>query len=81
MVSITAPPDGSSFPEGTSIGFTGTANDAEDGELSASLGWSSSIDGSLGTGDSLQATLSVGTHTITASVTDSGSLSGSESIQ
>ena len=45
MVSITAPPDGSSFPEGTSIGFTGTANDAEDGELSASLGWSSSIDG------------------------------------
>jgi hypothetical protein len=80
-VSITAPPDGSSYEVGTSITFTGTANDTEDGNISANLAWTSSIDGSIGSGGSFTiSTLSVGTHTITASVTDSGGLSGDDSI-
>jgi extracellular elastinolytic metalloproteinase len=80
VVTITAPADGTSVPDGTAITFTGTANDAEDGDISGSISWSSSIDGGLGSGASVNATLSVGTHTITASATDSGSLSGSDSI-
>ena len=77
-VVVTAPANGSSFPAGQQVSFTGTATDAEDGTLSGSLSWSSSLDGALGTGASVAtSTLSVGTHTVTASVTDSGGLSGS----
>ena len=80
-VSITAPSDGSSFVDGTSVSFTGTASDTEDGDLTASLSWSSNLDGAIGTGGSFStSSLSVGSHTITASVTDSGSLSGSDSV-
>jgi Subtilase family/Bacterial Ig domain len=80
-VTITAPANGSSFTQGTSISFTGSATDTEDGNLSASLAWTSSLNGAIGSGASFSTSaLSVGSHTITASVTDSGSLSGSASI-
>ena len=79
-VSITGPADGASVVEGTALTFTGTANDNEDGNLSANLTWNSNLDGALGTGASVGATLSVGGHTITASVTDSGGLPGSDQI-
>ena len=79
-VTITAPADGSTFTAGTSINFTGAASDTEDGDLTANLSWTSNLDGSIGSGGSLSTTLSVGTHTVTASVTDSGSLSGSDAI-
>jgi hypothetical protein len=80
IVTITAPPDGSTFTEGESITFTGTATDAQDGNISANLSWTSDLDGSLGTGASISTTLSIGTHLITADVTDSGGLSDSDSI-
>lgn len=80
-VSITAPADGSDADEGTSVTFSGTANDTEDGNLSGSLSWSSNLDGGIGSGASFSTSgLSVGTHVITASVTDSGGLSGSDAI-
>jgi len=80
-VTITAPPDGSAFEVGETVTFTGIASDVEDGDLSSALAWSSSIDGALGTGASLQiSTLSEGHHTITAQVTDSGGASGSDEI-
>jgi hypothetical protein len=80
-VSITSPNDGDSFTSGTSISFTGTATDAEDGGLSGALVWTSSADGQIGTGASFNnEALSVGTHMITASVTDSGNLTSSDSI-
>jgi len=47
-VSIAAPTDGSSFVDGTSITFTGSATDVEDGVLTSSLSWSSDIDGVFG---------------------------------
>lgn len=77
---ITSPPNGASYVVGTTVTFTGTANDNEDGNLTASMTWSSNIQGALGAGGSFtRSDLIVGTHVITASVTDSGSLSGSSS--
>ncbi|MEO5814463.1 MAG: PKD domain-containing protein [Gemmatimonadaceae bacterium] len=59
--------------QGTSISFAGSATDPEDGSLSgASLVWTSSRDGQIGTGTSFaKANLSTGTHTITLTATDS----------
>lgn len=71
-VTITAPANGSVFDDGASVTFTATAADAEDGDLSGDVSWSSDLDGALGTGASIvTSTLSLGVHTITASVADS----------
>ncbi len=83
QVMITAPANGTNVVQGTSITFTGTANDTEDGDLGALIEWTSNKDGVLGTGTSASiniSTLSPDTHTITASVTDSGGLVGTNSI-
>jgi FtsP/CotA-like multicopper oxidase with cupredoxin domain len=81
VVTITSPADLSTFTFGDSVTFTGTALDAEDGDISLSLSWNSNLDGVIGSGGSFSTTtLTVGTHTITASVTDSGALPGSASI-
>ncbi|MBL8936822.1 MAG: PKD domain-containing protein, partial [Archangium sp.] len=82
VVTITAPMSGTTVPSGSMVTFTGTAADAEDGALSgASVRWSSSRDGALGTGSSLTlSSLSVGTHTISFTATDSGGRSASASI-
>jgi parallel beta-helix repeat protein len=80
-VTISAPADGATYNQGENISFSGSATDAEDGDLTASIAWSSDLDGGLGTGGSVStSTLSVGTHNITAAVTDSGSLPGSDQI-
>ncbi len=81
VVTITAPANGSSVPFGTPVNFSGTATDAEDGNIAASLTWTSSINGTIGSGASFStSSLSAGTHTITASVTDSGGAPGSAQI-
>ncbi|MEM9235799.1 MAG: PQQ-dependent sugar dehydrogenase, partial [Verrucomicrobiota bacterium] len=81
QVAITAPTSGSSFDPGESITFIATATDAEDGDLSSSIAWVSDLDGPLGIGDSISiASLSDGNHTISASVNDSGSLMGNDSV-
>ncbi|MDX1390300.1 MAG: hypothetical protein R3344_14010, partial [Acidobacteriota bacterium] len=69
-VTITAPADASTLVGIFAIELTGTASDPEDGDLSSSITWSSSIDGALGTGGTINAPLSSGTHTITATVED-----------
>ena len=51
--------------------FEATATDLEDGDLGASLQWSSDVDGALGVGISFSLPLTIGPHQITASVTDS----------
>jgi serine protease len=79
-VTISSPANNATFDSGTSISFSGSASDVEDGNLTASLVWISNLDGEIGTGGSFSAELSNGTHTITASVTDSGGLAGSGSI-
>lgn len=80
-VSITSPGNGSSFLQGASVSFAGTATDNEDGNLAGSLSWSSNLDGGIGSGASFNTSgLSIGNHTITASVTDAGGLAGSDQI-
>ena len=82
IVTITAPPDGSRISERDSIVFTATAMDAEDGDLSADVVWTSSKDGRIGTGASIAVTgLSRGRHTIEAEVTDAAGQSGSDTIR
>ena len=80
-VSISAPADGSVVTEGDAVTFSGSASDAEDGDLSGSLVWTSDLDGQIGTGASFTTSgLSVGGHTVTASVTDSGGANGSDAV-
>jgi hypothetical protein len=79
-VSISSPADGASFNSGESISFSGSASDTEDGDLTAGLVWTSNLDGQIGIDGSFSAVLNDGTHTITASVTDSEGLVGSDSI-
>jgi len=81
VVTISAPADGSTFDNGAAITFTGSADDFEDGPLSANISWSSNIDGNLGTGETIAATLSGDSvHLITAEVTDSAGNTSSDSI-
>lgn len=81
LVLIQQPASGTTVPQGTSVAFLGTASDNQDGDLTAALSWQSSLQGALGTGGSFsRPDLVAGTHLITASVTDSGSLTGSSSI-
>lgn len=67
VLSIQSPLTGSIFEAGTSVTLGATATDAEDGDISASISWSSNLDGAL----TSPVVLSSGIHQITASVTDS----------
>jgi len=80
VVTIESPLNDDDFIITDSIFFQATATDLEDGDLSASIQWLSDIDGSFAVGNSIAAPLSAGTHLITASATDSGSLGSYDSI-
>jgi hypothetical protein len=80
VVTISSPIDGSKFTEGASITFVGSAEDPEDGNLTASLQWASDQVGQFGTGGSVTAVLPLGIHRISALVTDSGGKVGFTSI-
>ena len=79
-VTISTPSNGAVVAAGTSMTFSGSANDSQDGNLTSRMTWRSNIDGQIGTGGSFSRTLTSGTHTITASVTDNGGLAGQRSI-
>ena len=81
-VAITSPADGSTLPAGQTVLFQGSAYDANDGELTGdALLFTSSRDGELGRGSTLQVSgLTVGSHTITLSATDSGNNTATASI-
>jgi VCBS repeat-containing protein len=81
QVAISSPTDGDSFNQGNEVGFTASASDIEDGDLTAVISWESNIDGFMGTGGDIQfAYLSLGEHTITASAIDSSNLIGSDQV-
>ena len=81
VVNISSPLDASAYEVADSITFTGIASDTEDAGLGAgNLAWSSNIDGNIGSGATFSRTLSSGAHTITASATDSGGKTGSDSV-
>jgi len=79
-VLIDAPVNNVNIANGESILLQATATDAEDGDLSASILWASSIDGSLGSGNVINVNLGTGVHLITASVIDSMGVTSSTNI-
>src|SRR5262249_29208157 len=73
VVHISAPASGTSVTLGTAVTFSATATDAESGNLSTSIAWTSSLNGPIGNGPTINVgALSPGTHTITARVQDAG---------
>ena len=79
-VVISSPSNRSTFASGDVVNFSGSADDAQDGTLTAAIRWTSSVDGPIGTGGSVSRILSSGVHTITASVTDSAGLTASSQV-
>ena len=64
-VSITAPVAGA---VSTTLTLSGVATNAEGGDASSQINWSSNVDGALGKGASIEVTLTAGAHTLTAEV-------------
>lgn len=83
VATITTPANGATFDEGVAITLTGTGTDAEDGALTgASLQWTSSLAGALGTGASVTfSNAALGRHRIVLTVTDSQGLTGLASVE
>jgi hypothetical protein len=79
VVTIQSPAAGTTAPFGPGVTLSATAIDAQDGDLSAHIAWSSSLDGSLGTGASLTRNLTLGSHVLTAVATDNDLNRGSAS--
>jgi hypothetical protein len=81
-VTIQTPAAGATYAQGEAISFTGSAIDPEYGTLTgASLVWTSSLDGQIGTGGSFtRDDLSAGTHTITLTATDPRGAVGTVSV-
>ena len=83
-VNILAPMGSSSYYGDQDVSLMATADDPQDGSLTgASVVWTSSLNGSLGTGTSLSVeadTLTEGTHLITAMATDSLGLTNTASV-
>lgn len=79
---ITGPATGSTYTSGQRIEFRGMAADDEDGMLGDdALVWTSSRDGAIGTGSTFDYNgLSVGSHDVTLTATDSDGLQGTEQI-
>jgi uncharacterized repeat protein (TIGR01451 family) len=81
VVQITDPADSAVFDPGDLVTFVASATDDEDGDLSPSIAWASSLDGALGSGRTVStSTLSTGVHAISATVTDSHGGVGADSI-
>jgi subtilisin family serine protease len=71
-VTITSPGVGTMVQPGTAVTFHASAIDPEDGDVSSSISWSSTLMGSLGTGASItRSNLVMGTHVIVATAHDS----------
>jgi len=81
-ITISHPLDGADVEEGDTVLFAANVSDEEDDDNTLGLIWMSNLDGSFGAGtidDSgyvgfTTTTLSLGTHIVTATVTDSGGL-------
>lgn len=81
-VEITSPSDGAAVSADTELALRGSATDPEEGELTGSaLTWTSNQEGIIGEGSEATAIdLSLGSHEITLSATDSEGAQGSASV-
>jgi hypothetical protein len=73
---VSSPTNGQLISESNSLLLEAVATDPEDGDISSTILWNSSLDGAI----TSPALLSVGTHEITAEVFDSAGLSASKSV-
>lgn len=81
LLSITEPRDGAVFAPGETVVLEAYGWDPTDGELPpGSFRFSSSKDGSLGTGSPLPATLSTGNHVLTVTATNASGVSSTASV-
>jgi hypothetical protein len=83
VVTITSPPTGSSYACPATVSFTAQANDAENGNLTGSIAWSDNGTGFGSPGGSTSrpyACTEVGSHNVTARVTDLGGLTDADTI-
>jgi len=77
---ITSPTTADTLTTLVPVDFIGSAFDAENGDLSAVINWSSDIDGIIGIGATVNFALTtLGAHVITATVTD-GTTSATDTI-
>lgn len=76
---ILSPANGTTFTAGSTETLSGSAQDSLDGNISSKIVWSSNLQGTLGTGANITVNLIAGTHTITATATDSAGLPGQAS--
>lgn len=79
-VTITSPTTGTTVTFGTSVVLSATATDTEDGDLTSDISWASNLDGALMPGVGGDVILSMGSHTLSASVVDSRGATGSASV-
>lgn len=79
-LSVVMPASGHIVVSGEAVVFSATASDAEEGDISEYVRWSSSVDGSLGTGATINALLSLGNHLVTATVSDDRGATISKSL-
>lgn len=80
-VSISSPADGTSIQIGMALNFVASAIDNEDGDLTSSISWFSDIDRILGSGGSISVQLlSIGSHRVTASVSDIEGLTSTDLV-
>lgn len=78
---IVYPEDSTVYSSNLPVHVIGTAYDREDGQLTGDdLRWTSTLDGDLGRGSQVSATLSPGQHTITLTATDSDGNQGTDTI-
>ncbi len=80
-VSISSPANGASLTAGVAFNLAGSASDAQQGSMSASIQWV--LDGvtTIANGANATATISaIGSHTITARVTDNGGLTSTQQV-
>jgi subtilisin family serine protease len=73
-LTVHSPQTSSEYMAGEEILFDSTATDAQDGDISHLVTWTSHVDGLIGVGDFSTTTLSVGYHIIEAEIVDSGGL-------
>lgn len=82
VLNITSPSSNSSFTTDDSITLTAQANDAQDGNISSNIQWSSTnFSGTLPRGGNVQlGKLAAGSYTFTARVTDSQNLAAQATV-
>jgi hypothetical protein len=74
-------PTGGSFLTTSNITFSASASDSQDGILTSQIVWTSNLlSQPIGFGGSFAAMLPAGTHTVTASVGDSGGLRATKTV-